>query len=219
MLVRHAQPEWVADGRQVSNPGLTLRGFDQARRVGERLAFESFDEVHVSPLLRAQQTAAPMARPTVTSEWLEEIRDPDWHGNPAEIVERAFRDNRARHPAEAQWSGLEGGERVRDFIDRIHDGSAKFLAERGIHRRDGELPLWDIERPYRRFLFVAHAGVGAALLTHLLGLAPTPWEWERFVIGHASICRVEAIPVAGAHTFSLTKLSDVEHLPNELRTR
>ena len=52
-----------------------------------------------------------------------------------------------------------------------------------------------------------------------LGLQPTPWEWDRFVQGHASISRLEALPVHGAHTFSLSTLSDREHLAPADRTR
>ena len=208
----------MVDGRQQDNPALTRRGHEQARLAANKLDLEAFDEVVVSPLLRAQETAKPIDRPKETMPWLEEIHDPDWHGTPAEIVHKAFVDRRTL-PAESQWTGLEGGEDVREFMARVHGGMTGFLAERGIVRLPGELPLWQIERPFRRFLFVAHAAVNAALTNHLLGVAPTPWEWERFVFNHASITRIEAVPVSGVHTFCLTRLSDVEHLPVELRTR
>jgi probable phosphoglycerate mutase len=68
-------------------------------------------------------------------------------------------------------------------------------------------------------LLVAHAGTNAVLICHLLGLQPVPWEWERFVLGHASISRVEALHVGDGYTFSLTRLSDVEHLTPDQRTR
>jgi probable phosphoglycerate mutase len=54
---------------------------------------------------------------------------------------------------------------------------------------------------------------------HLLGLDPTPWEWDRFVLGHSSISRVEALALEDGYTFSLTKLSDLEHLDRDERTR
>lgn len=218
MLVRHAEPAWVIDGRQQDNPALTRRGHEQARLTGKRLTLEAFDETHVSPLVRAQQTAAPMDRDPITSLWLEEIRDPDWHGTPAEDVHHQFIERR-KMPAHEQWSGLPGGEDVRAFMERVHEGLHLFLAERGVHRVENEFPLWHIERPFRRFLLVAHAAVNATIMSHMLGLVPVPWEWERFVFGHSSISRLEAIPVSGLFTFSLTKLSDVEHLPAEHRTR
>ncbi len=39
------------------------------------------------------------------------------------------------------------------------------------------------------------------------------------MLGHASVTRLEALPLGDGYTFSLTRLSDVEHLPPELRTR
>ena len=149
--------------------------------------------------------------------WLEEIRNPIWQGTPAEKAEEAFRANRAL-PSHEQWEGLPGGEKVRDFVGRVRAGAAQFLAERGIEPVRDDLPVWTVGRP-GRVLIVAHAGTNSVIACHLLGLQPTPWEWDRFVLGHASVTRIEALPVGDGNTFSLTRLSDVEHLPPDLRTR
>jgi probable phosphoglycerate mutase len=181
-----------------------------------------FDEVYVSPMTRARQTAAPLleryGRDEQVDDWLEEIRNPLWHGTPAEKAEQAFVEERAR-PAHERWSGLPGGESVRDFVARIRVGAALFLAERGIEPARDDLPVWKVRDPHRRILLVAHAGTNAVVICHLLGLEPVPWEWERFVLGHASIARIEAFPTGEGHTFGLTRLSEVEHLPPKLRTR
>ncbi len=222
VLVRHAQPEWVRDGLNVVNPPLTDRGHRQAERLAAVLGSEEFDEVYVSPLARARQTAAPvlaaMGRDEVVAPWLEEIRDPGWHGTPAERAEQAYREMRER-PLEHRWMGVEDGEPVRDFTDRIRLGASMFLAERGVERSDHELPVWKVVEPGARVLLVAHAGTNSVVICHLLGLEPTPWEWDRFVLGHASVSRLEAIPVHQSYTFSLTKLSDAEHLDVDDRTR
>jgi 2,3-bisphosphoglycerate-dependent phosphoglycerate mutase len=222
VLVRHAEPEWVRDGLQVENPPLTERGHRQAEQLGEMLADELFDEVFVSPLVRARQTAAPilerLGHREVIDNWLEEIRDPGWHGSPAEKAEQAYREMRER-PIEHRWSGLDGGEPVRDFTDRIRLGASMFLAERGVERVEHDLPVWKVTDPGDRILLVAHAGTNSVVICHLLGLEPTPWEWDRFVLGHASVSRLEAIPVHDFYTFSLTKLSDTEHLALTDRTR
>ena len=85
-------------------------------------------------------------------------------------------------------------------------GSARelFLAERGIHRVEHDLPIWTIAEPDKRIALVAHAGTNSVFMCHLLGLQPTPWEWDRFVLGHASVSRIEALEVHGGFTFSLT---------------
>jgi 2,3-bisphosphoglycerate-dependent phosphoglycerate mutase len=222
VLIRHGEPEWVRDGLSVDDPPLTLRGHEQARRLADALADEHFDEILVSPLVRARQTAAPLlerlGRTEVVAAWLEEIRNPVWHGTPAEKAEQAFKEQRQRPPHQ-HWAGLDGGEAVDAFQERIRLGASLFLAERGVKRVDEELPIWELTDPGARIALVAHAGTNSVTLSHLLGLAPTPWEWERFVLQHASCTRVDAIEVGGAHTFALTRLSDVEYLAPADRTR
>lgn len=224
VLVRHGQPEWVRDELNVDNPPLTELGHRQAERVAQSLAGEHFDEVWVSPLVRAQETAVPVLRdrglitgPDVTQTWLEEIRNPLWHGTPREKADAAYREERSR-PAAARWEGLVEGEPVRDFVKRIHVGATNFLAERGVEPTGQDLPVWHITDPDRRILLVAHAGTNSVFIGHVLGLPPTPWEWERFVLGHASISRLVSYELGDGHTFGLTKLSDVEHLAYGERT-
>ena len=62
--------------------------------------------------------------------WLEEIRDPKWHGTPAERAAEAYRELRSR-PSVDRWDGLAGGESIREFVARIRLGAEKFLEERG----------------------------------------------------------------------------------------
>ena len=221
VLLRHGQPEWVRDGLCVIDPPLNENGFAQAEHLGEALQREHFDEFLVSPLLRARQTAVPLAtklgREPEIVHWLEECREPDWHGEPAEVSKRAYATDRLQAPQD-RWNGVPGGESMRDFTNRIHRGLAELLAAHGITRVPSDLPVWDIEAPGRRIAWVAHGGTNTVTISHLLGLQPVPWEWDRFVIGHASICRLIATPVGKHFTFSLTRLSGVEHLPESLRT-
>ena len=66
VLIRHAEPEWVKDGKSVVNPPLTVRGSRQAELLGQRLAEEKFDHVFASPLQRTHLTAQPtLTRQTV----------------------------------------------------------------------------------------------------------------------------------------------------------
>ena len=102
---------------------------------------------------------------------------------------------------------------------RIRRGAVGFLADRGVVRSDVELPVWQIAEPGARIAIVAHAGTNSVTIGHLLGLAPTPWEWDRFVLGHTSVSRLEAMELQDGFTFNLTKLSDLEHLAHDDRTR
>ncbi|MBG7605782.1 MAG: histidine phosphatase family protein, partial [Actinobacteria bacterium] len=160
VLIRHGEPEWERDGLSVTNPPLTDRGRQQAERLAQAMREERFDEVLVSPLVRARQTAAPLlealGRHEVIDDWLEEIRSPGWHGTPVEKAVAAYEELRAR-PAEERWSGLDGGESIREFVIRIRRGAAGFLADRGVVRSDVELPVWQIAEPGARIAIVAHA--------------------------------------------------------------
>jgi probable phosphoglycerate mutase len=222
VLIRHGEPEWVVDGLNVDNPPLTSRGHDQARRMAEFIRDEHFDEVWCSPMVRARQTAAPLfevlGRTEAVQPWLEEIRNPMWHGTPQEKADEAYRQDRARASHE-RWDGLEGGEPPREFVERIHAGCTTFLAERGVHRIDADLAMWSIAEPAKRIALVAHAGTNSVVICHILGIPPTPWEWDRFVIGHATVSRLESMTMGDGFSFSLTTLSDDEYLPKADRTR
>ena len=221
LLLRHAQPLWIDKGLCVDNPPLTELGFRQAALLGKRMARERLDNIYVSPLLRTRQTAEPilseLKRAEVIEPWLEEIKSPIWHGSPAERASKAYEQERGL-PGRERWNGLDGGEPVKDFVARIHLGAEKFLAEHGVHRLEHELPIWQIDNPGERIACVAHAGTNSTVICHLLGLSPTPWEWERFVLGHASITKLEALKIGDGYVFALSPLSDLEHIPREDRT-
>lgn len=221
VLVRHGEPEWVRDGLNVVDPPLTERGRRQAECVALALDGEAFDEIVISPLRRPRLTAAPalaqLGAGEVIEAWLEEIREPNWHGTPAELARKAYEEERSR-TASARWEGLIGGEAARDFVERVRAGATDFLAARGIYRSKQTLPVWHMDQSDRRIAIFAHAGTNGVILCHLLGLDPVPWEWDRFVTGHASITRLSTMQLADGHTFSLTKLSDVEHLAADDRT-
>jgi probable phosphoglycerate mutase len=225
VFIRHGQPAWSVDGVSQTDPHLTDLGWDQARRAADRLAADEqpLREIIVSPAIRAQQTAEPLAAATglepTTVDDIVEMRMPDWTGHLEADVQRIFSESRDRTPEE-WWDGLPGGESFREFHDRITNAMAKVLAERGIvPDEQGRPHLWHYDAEPGRIAIVAHGGTNAVALGALLGLEPAPWEWERFILGHCSIARVRAIPLAGEHVFSLRAFNDREHLPAELRTR
>ena len=63
-FVRHAQSETNASGTidtDVPGPGLSPEGKGQAEQVAHQLARDNYDSVYASTMVRAQQTAAPLA--------------------------------------------------------------------------------------------------------------------------------------------------------------
>ncbi len=224
VFVRHAEPEWVKDGLSVDNPPLTERGFEQAVYLADALRHEEFEEIHVSPLVRTQQTALPLLqilnRDLKITPWLEEIRNPIWHGTPEEKANEAWKAEKSKNSHD-RWSGLEGGEPVIDFVQRINEGASEFLKTLGLIRSDNSLPVWHPTQTFeedRKIALIAHAGTTSVAICHMLGLSPTPWEWERLVIGHATINRIRTLQLGDGITFGLSQLSGNEHLPTDLRT-
>jgi probable phosphoglycerate mutase len=224
-FIRHAQPAWAVEGMSQRDPFLTERGRCQAELLARRLATveTKFTGLLVSSALRSQQTAEPISAALgmdiETVEGLTEIKMPDWTGTPEATVRQIFDDSYRRPPSE-WWEGLDGGESFRDFHDRITTTVDDILKSHGV-TRDSTDPtqLWDMGPPDERLLVVAHGGTNAVALAYLLGAGPTPWEWERFVLGHASIASIVAKALGGGHILSMRTFNDQEHLPEEMRTR
>lgn len=206
----------MVDGVAWSDPPLTERGREQARRVGRRVARWDVDEIWVSSMVRARETAEPVAKATGVEpevmEWLREIRNPpDWDGSPADEIEEFFATSQSRSVDEL-WEGAPGGESFRAFHERIRGGLSSAFAQRGITQDEEGAHLWDGVDD-RRVVVVAHGGTNALILGRLLGVEPTPWEWDRFTHVHSGVSRLVTLPTAGHNAWSLRALSDRSHLP------
>ena len=217
VLVRHGEPDWEPGGVAVDEPELTRFGHSQAERAAEALAAESFDALYVSPLRRARETAAPIARALglapLEASWLRELGLPPLAGKTAEEVQSFFASTRARD-LEKWWEGMPGGESFRHFHERVSAGVEGLLV--GEHRmqlhedsghRIWRLPEWD-----RKLLIVAHEGTNALIVSHLLGIDPTPWEWMRFSSRWAGITRLRTAPVASGAVWVLESFNEASHL-------
>jgi probable phosphoglycerate mutase len=224
VFIRHGQPQWAVDGLSQADPFLTELGHEQALLAAKRIANEPrpATELIASPAIRAQQTAAPIAEATgldtQTVEDLTEVRMPDWEGVTEEKVIEIFKTSRHRSPDE-WWDGLPGGESFREFHDRVTRALDTLLAERGVTRDADDPQLWHMDEDPGRIVVVAHGGTNSVSLTHLLGVPPAPWEWERLVLFHASFARIKLIPLAGGFVPSLRTFNDQDHIPLELRSR
>jgi 2,3-bisphosphoglycerate-dependent phosphoglycerate mutase len=222
LFVRHGEPAWSRDGLAVDDPPLTERGQQQAKLLARVLGTTRIDRLLVSPLQRAQQTAEPIAEATgsepTTLPWLAEIWPGAWEGTPQDVVEQTFRENRNR-PLDDQWEGIPGGESFREFHERVTTGLQQLLDASGVIRTSQHPPLWQLAEPDQRIVVVAHGGTNAVSLGYVLGIEPVPWEWERFVAFHASVSTVRPLEISRGHSFSLFRMSDTAHLPDDLVTR
>lgn len=224
ILVRHGQPDWFPGGRASNDPHLTELGARQAARLAARARqWDRIDQIWVSPMLRALETAAPLAdalgHQVRVEDWMTEIGNPpEWEGSPVGLIEDAWTKGNLR-PVEELWEGMPGGEGFRDFHQRVVGGLERAFAREGIERREDGLPhLWEVGGP-QRIVMVAHGGTNAVILGALLGLEPTPWEWDRFDSPHTGVARLATLSIAHASAFSLRAFADVAHLDPDMVTK
>lgn len=113
-LIRHAENDWVGKRLPGWTRGLHLneRGRRQAEKLAEVLADVRFEAVYSSPLERALETAAPLARsqnlrPRV-HPGLGEVRPGNWQGQPLAVLRLRKLWRLIQHsPSQARFPGGE----------------------------------------------------------------------------------------------------------------
>ena len=147
IVIRHGETDWNRQHRfqgQIDVP-LNALGLEQARRLGERLAFEPIDRLVVSDLARARQTAQALA----THPGLSPLIDPQWReqsfgvleGLDVPTIQRQHADLWSRWTRhKADYALPQGGESNAAFHARVMQALQALLA--------------------------AHAGARIAVVTH-----------------------------------------------------
>ena len=216
-LLRHGEPDWApGGGASVADPGLTDYGAAQARAVAAAIAPGRVDAIYVSPLRRAQETAAPLVdatgAPAIALEALAEI-DAGASGMTQEEVDRYF-VAAMRRPLVEHWDGWPSGESFRDFHRRVTAGAADLLGRHGIRAEMmHDFTCWHMPPGPLSIVVVAHGGTNSVLLTHLLDVRPVPWEWMRFESELASYSVVHARPIGeGGNVWSLQNFNEIDPL-------
>jgi 2,3-bisphosphoglycerate-dependent phosphoglycerate mutase len=129
ILVRHGScdppgPDGLIDGR--SDPGLNERGRAEAAAAGERLGGERVAAVHVSPMVRTTETAAPILdalgiEPVLDAD-LAEIYLGEWEGHGIASRGASGDPELARVFAEQRWDLIPGSEPIDAFGLRVRRG-------------------------------------------------------------------------------------------------
>ena len=175
-LIRHGEPDYVTDT-------LTEAGWQQARLAAERLAESGIDEIHASPMGRAQQTAQPTAEklglPVVTEPWAYEL---------GEDCKTLFPDGKLKtvssipveylhSPAFRAMDSLEGIAKIEGIAETAIAGRFKMISE-GMDamlekmgfRRTPE-GLYEVVAPSDRHMALfCHAGMMRVMLAHAMNL-------------------------------------------------
>ena len=134
ILLRHGETDWNRELRFQGHVDVALNaiGLEQARRLAARLAGETAHALYASDLLRAQQTAQPVASqlglPSLTDPALREQCFGQVDGMKVE-------DIKAHHPQ--AWEGwlrfhedfcMPEGESTRQFHARVMDAVQRLVA-------------------------------------------------------------------------------------------
>jgi broad specificity phosphatase PhoE len=174
-LVRNAETAWNTERRLAGRRELGLS--DAGRRTASTLVSSfagiQLEELLVSPLPRAVETAQPLAE----AQGLQVARDPrliDWNAGEwegrlySEIVELPLYKEMATQPVEKLQ--LPNGERFADVLTRMLASVEQALS-------DNELGA--------SIAIVSHAGPLRFMLSHYLSVPP--WEHERLRLDPGSV--------------------------------
>jgi len=164
LLIRHGQSQGNAEGRfggHTQTP-LSALGYDQAEATARALSNETFQAIYASDLLRAVQTAEPLARLT----GLPINQTNAFRERSVGVMEGlTFEEAAAAHPE--QYAALLrrdfehvilGGESYRQMLDR----AAKELDEAIERHRGGRIAVF------------SHTGTICILALHLMGALDAP---------------------------------------------
>lgn len=201
-LVRHGQAR-ADDGTYGHDTPLSPLGKRQAEAVAVGLAHKSLAAIYASPMLRARETAEPLARVTglevEVDERLREFEMAGWNPD-AEVQDYVW----AWRPEDA---ASPGGETIGAFAERV--GAA----------------CDDIVAPHagEAVAIVSHAGTTDAVLRWAMGIpADSAWHHE-FELPNGSISELLVWPEGrhpeGPPRFSaILRAPGLDHLPDSLRS-
>ena len=214
--IRHGEPDYALDS-------LTEKGFREAELLAKRAASWNVDEVLVSTMGRAQDTAVPLLRELdmkgVDCDWLREFGgriNPDYGtgGTPWDFRPLVWTQfDRQYDPW--QWyrnPPMEdyGDSSVEREYGRLRDSLDALLLRYG-YKRQGR--VYQAQEPNDKVIvMVCHMGITMAMLSHLLGIAFAPLI-QGFCLPPSSVTIAGTQQMeSGAVAFRCQCLGDTRHL-------
>jgi probable phosphoglycerate mutase len=178
LLARHGETDWNAVGRWQGHTdrALTERGRRQAIELAERLADVELDAVYSSDLLRAVETAEPVAKrlglPLQTLPELREVDVGTWAGLTRDEVAERFPDGFRRW---SEWqTGWEEGETYDEMGERVVGAILRLASE----------------HPGERILVVSHGGAIRALHAAAAGIDIATFRRLQPVVQNARVTSI-----------------------------
>jgi probable phosphoglycerate mutase len=193
ILVRHAIPVRREVESGAADPELSESGHRQALLMAEYLKSEPVDALYTSPMLRARQTAEPLANALgMVATELDGVAEYDRHSNEYVPIEelKATNDPRWQEMLNGHWPPAHEAEDV--FVERVV-GTIESLVE---------------SHPSQKVVVVCHGGVINAYAAHVLGLAMSGGR-SFFYPNYTSLHRFAA---ARSGERSIVTLNETAHL-------
>lgn len=179
LIARHGETEWNAEGRIQGHTdiGLSEKGAEQARSLGQRLADRQIDVAYSSDLRRTSETAklALGGRDITLNETprLREYNKGIFEGMTLSEIQEKFPAEYPKYLEKDLSYAPEGGETTRDVSTRM----ASIFSEIKANHLDETV------------LVVSHGGVLRAAMVSLLGM-PLEGNWS-FVFGNCGLTMVD----------------------------
>ena len=199
-IVRHGETAWNAEHRVQGQLDIPLNeiGLRQAQAVGLALGQERFDAIYSSDLVRARQTAAPIANLLSMNLLIEQDLRERHYGIFERLtyaeVRTKYPEDYARFEARDPQYAFRTGESLQDFSVRSIAIVSKIVKE-----NEG-----------KSVLVFTHGGVLDKLYRHITGL---PLSAERnFGIPNAGLNRIEIT----ADGWRIRSWADIAHLEGAL---
>lgn len=214
IIIRHGDPDYSVDS-------LTSTGWKEAELLADRVSKMDVTAFYVSPLGRAQDTAAAtlkkMKRKAQTLDWLQEFPAQmvkDWESEPSVIwdwLPDVWMQNSMFYDKD-KWMDVPVFQQVGvpALAKKVNDGLDALLEKHG-YVRDGNY-YRAVRANEDTIVLFCHFGLECVLLGHLLGISP-------MVLWHGACAAPTSVTTVmteerreGIASFRMSAFGDISHL-------
>lgn len=139
ILIRHGETDWNTKGRWQGQEDVPLnqRGHQQAQQVARALSKTHIDAIYTSDLIRALDTAKPLAQctglPIQLDSRFREIHQGEWQGLLISEIQGRYADLFKRRTDNPLEVAPPGGETVRQVWERVRQALNEIVRKHPAH--------------------------------------------------------------------------------------